>query len=153
MNEMNNPLDSSQMEEGLRLNAEMLGYLKDSAKWARFLAIIGFVFVGLMVIASFTMGAAMSSFGARGLGGAGGGLVTIIYLIFAAIYFFPLLYLYRFGSNMRNALNTNDNLLLAESLSNLRKHYNFLGILTAIILILYGVIFLIVIVGGVASGF
>lgn len=147
MDELNRPLDSAHME-GLSLNNEMLGYLSDSAKWARFLAIVGFVVVGLMIIASFFIGTMASQYGGMGMSG---GFITVIYLIFAVIYFFPLLYLYRFGNEMRNALNTKDNILLTESFYNLRKHYNFIGVLTMIILILYGAMLLIGLIGGIGA--
>lgn len=149
---MNTPLDSGSME-GLRLNAEMLGYLRDSARWARFLAIVGFIFIGLMIIGALFMGAFMTQLGGYGASAGIGGFIVIGYLVLAVVYFFPILYLYRFGTSMRNAMSTHDNILLAESFSNLRKHYNFLGILTAIILVLYGVMILISVVSGVFSSF
>lgn len=146
---MINPLDStSGSGSGLSLNTESAGYLRETGGWARFLSILGFIFVGLIVILAFFVGGIMS---AAGMGGVMAGmefLFTIIYLALAALYFFPILYLFRFATNVIDAVKANDAATLTVALANLKSHYKFIGILTAIFLGLYGVFLLIAVMAG-----
>jgi uncharacterized membrane protein YjgN (DUF898 family) len=111
-------------------------YLKDSARWAKFLAIMGFIFCGLFVIFAFVAGSLLSSLGslasAPGMGPMaflGGGFIAGLYLVIALIYFFPCLFLFRFASKMQLALRNNDQEAFIYSLKNMRALYRFLGIL------------------------
>ncbi len=47
---MHNLLDNEMQGEILALNQASRNYLLETTKWARFLAIIGFVFIGLMAV-------------------------------------------------------------------------------------------------------
>lgn len=129
-------------------------YLSETAKWAKFLSIIGFVICGLLVIASFFIGTVFStSFGRyrefndtpsfAGLGI----LVTLLYLAIGVLYFFPCLFLFRFANHMRNALNSNDQLTLNKSFQNLKSMFKFVGILTIIVISFYILAF----IGGIMS--
>jgi len=80
-------------------------YLTEAAKWAKFLAIVGFIFCALIIIAAFFAGTLLSGYfsqiGATEAGAeltsAGTTFITIYYLIVAVIYVFPCLYLYNFA--------------------------------------------------------
>ncbi|MEL6864458.1 MAG: hypothetical protein AAFP19_08570 [Bacteroidota bacterium] len=131
-----------------------ISYLKETAKWARFLAIVGFIFVGFMVLGSFTAGTILSSSFAGVPGGSpiAGGAVTFIYLLFSLLYFIPTLYLYRFSKNARLAIDSNDTDLMTEALGNMKSVYKFWGIAMAILLGFYALIFLVAIfAGGMAT--
>ena len=129
-------------------------YLKETARWAKFLAILGFILSGLMLLAGLFAGtlisAAFSTFGPSRAGMMGGGFVTILYIGIALINFFPCLYLFNFASKMQVALRSNDQELLNVSFKNLKSCYRFVGILMVIYLSLcaLGVIFMII---GLAS--
>lgn len=121
-------------------------FLRETAKWAKFLAIVGFIFVGLYVLLAlmmFSMGSAMDAasenmdgMGGMGMMGAvGGAAMGVVYLIGALIYFFPILYLYRFAKNTLSALDSNNTEQLTNGLENLKSHYKYMGILMCIILI------------------
>lgn len=117
--------------------------LAETAKWAFFLSIIGFIMIGFIVLAALIGGVvSMASVGGYGV------LIIILYLAFAAMYFFPVLYLYRFSSGIKQALAVNNQAALDLSLSNLKSHYKFLGIFTIVMLSLYAVLLLIMLVGG-----
>ena len=135
----------------LGLSEEIKGYLSETAKWAYFLSIVGFVGLGLMVLFGLffgtIMGAAMENLYDVGYS-AGLGMV---YVVLALIYFFPILYLYKFSKKMKTALSSNNNEALAASFLNLKSHYKFVGIFTIIILSLYLLIFIFGIIGGFAA--
>jgi hypothetical protein len=114
-------------------------FLTEAARWTTFLAILGYIGIGFMVIAALfmmTVGASMSSY--KSIMPMGGGLLfSLIYLAFAALYFFPVNYLYKFASNMKSALRSNNQAELTKAFEYLKSHYKFIGILTIIVFGLY----------------
>jgi len=125
----------------LKLNNHSITFLKETAKWTGFLSIIGFIGIGLMVIGALFFGsmiASLSSMGSSGIDGAvGGSFITILYLLFAVLYFFPVYYLYKFSGNMKSALAAKDEDTLTNAFEYLKSHYKFMGILTIILLSLW----------------
>lgn len=142
----------------LQFNSVAQGFLRETAKWAKFLSIVGFVVIGLMVLgalAMFALGGSSSQMGAMGgtmgMMGALGAAAGFIYLLMAVLYFFPVLYLYKFATKAISALNSSNTEELTSSLENLKSHYKFIGILMAIMLAVYALIFIIAIVAGVGA--
>jgi hypothetical protein len=74
------------------------------------------------------------------------GFIPLIYIVFAVIYFFPVLYLYNYAKGMKEALNFQNSDTLSDACVQLGKHHKFLGIMTIVLISLY----LIMIVGFVA---
>lgn len=126
----------------LQLTNEAKDFLKETGKWASFLGILGFIGLAFFVIIALTvlavggaMSSAMDSMGA--FGGVGTTAIGIIYLLMALLYFFPVLYLYRFGSRIKNAFANNDTAMLTSAIENLKSHYKFVGILAIIMIAFY----------------
>jgi hypothetical protein len=132
-----------------QLTQTAVSFLKESAKWCKFLAILGFVGIGLMLLAGIFMmvgmGAATSAFEQFG-SGLGAGLFGFIYFLFAAVYFMPVYYLYNYATKTQTALATKNNKLLTEGLENLKSHHKFLGIFALIVVSIYALIFVFAII-------
>lgn len=142
----------------LQLTADSQSFLKETAKWAYFLSILGFVGIGLLVLLSLFMGTIFSKLGVFGNNFSpapmmGVGFITFLYLIMAVLYFFPVYYLFQFASKAKAAFSKNDNETLTTSLEYLKSHYKFMGILAIVIFSLYGVIFLFSLIGILFSSF
>ena len=136
----------------LKLNNIAKTFLRETAKWAYFLAIVGFIGIGLMVLLALVMGIVFSAIpGTPDLPFNAGPLMTFIYLIFAGLYFYPVLYLYRFANKMKVALARNDEDVLTNSLENLKSHYKFMGILTIVLLGFYALLFVFGLIGTLAA--
>ncbi|OXB20818.1 hypothetical protein B0A80_18005 [Flavobacterium tructae] len=136
----------------LQLDQTAKDFLKETAKWAYFLSILGFVGIGLMVLIAVFAGTIFSAMGNSmvgmgGLGGSFGALMGFFYVFIAAVYFFPVYYLYKFAVNTKRAFRENDSELLTSSLGYLKSHYKFIGIFMLAILALYGLIFVFGILG------
>ncbi|WP_374173973.1 hypothetical protein [Flavobacterium tructae] len=136
----------------LQLDQTAKDFLKETAKWAYFLSILGFVGIGLMVLIAVFAGTIFSAMGNSmagmgGFGGSFGALMGFFYVFIAAIYFFPVYYLYKFAVNTKRAFRENDSELLTSSLGYLKSHYKFIGIFMLAILALYGLIFVFGILG------
>ena len=136
-----------------QLTTAAVGFLQESAKWSKFIAIIGFIGIGLMVLVSLFMAIGFSAMSASTMPELPFpmSVFSILYVLFAAIYFFPVYYLYQYATKTSAALHSKNKQLLTDGLENLKSHHKFLGIFTLIIISLYGFIFVFAILGGILS--
>jgi hypothetical protein len=141
---MENTEINTTQTETFAVNREIKLYMAETAKWGNILAIIGYVAMGIMALASLVMIVAFSfidmetAFPMWILG--------IVYLVFAGIYYIPVTYLYRFSNQMKMAVHRNDEKLYTSGFANLKSLFKFFGIFTFVLLGLY----VLIIIGAVA---
>lgn len=124
-------------------------HLKEAAKWAKFLSILGMVLVGLMIIGSVTSitlaGRNYSESNEYGFSPAYYAGVrfgqTISALIAPVIAFFPLLFLLQFSNKAKAALAADDQTLLSECFQSLKKYFRYLGIIAIIFIVMMVLVF------------
>ena len=129
---------------GLNIDPNSRVHLTETAKWTRFLAIAGFIAIGLMILYGIIMSFTFQRFMPRYSEGfespystSGLGYIFIVYTsIFGIIYFFPCLFTLRFSNFMKQALLANDQDKLTLAFQNLKITVRYLGILTIIALVL-----------------
>src|SRR5262245_29195626 len=87
----------------LQVDHESTIYLREAAKWAKFLSILGFVWCGLFLLAGLgillTRDAYTPSYTTW---------ICILYLGLAVVYFFPCIYMLNFARRTKTALQNND---------------------------------------------
>ena len=120
----------------LTITEEGTKNFKSISKWATFLSILGFVytgFIGLMGLVFLIVfpligdelgtpiPVPMNYFG-------------IIYILIAVIYFFPVLYLFRFSDKTKSAFQLGDQETFDTAIENLKKMFKFMGVMTIIFL-------------------
>lgn len=133
---MQNPI--TQLEQ-LTLTSASKNFLKETAKWAFFLSIMGFIMIAFMLVLAifsntiFGMAAAMQPGVPENIGM----IMTITYLILGLIYFFPVYYLMQFSNKMKKAIATKNDETLAKAFEMLKSHYKFIGVFTIITISLY----------------
>jgi len=133
-------------DTGLEMSGSSQEHLSGAANWAKFIAIVGFVGVGMMVIGGLLFGTIMSAIDPEMEGlPFPTVLISFIYIIFAVVYFFPVLYLYRFTVHSRKALSQSDSGILSDALKNLKLHYRFFGIVIIVGIGMYLIIGLVMI--------
>lgn len=142
--------DHSEAPAALQIDETGKAYLLETARWGKFLGIMGFIFTGLMIVFALLMFAVggMASSASSSFGGVlGGGLLGTIYLVVAIIYFFPSLKLFQFSTGMSKAIPTLNQELFTDSLGKLKSMMKIMGILTIIMIFMYviGIIFAIVV--------
>ena len=119
----------------------------------RFVAIAGFVILGLyslfLFISSFGMSRAMSQAGLGAFSMMGPSLIVVVVIIMWAVGFFPLFFLLRFGMYIKKYMYTNDSQYLEEAFKNNKSYWVFNGIMMIIALGFFAIFFLIAIVGGI----
>ena len=136
------------LSNDLQVSPPAMGYLIETAKWGKFLAIMGFILCGITVVLSFfipvvltqlppynTMSSEFSS--------AMKVTMTIVYLLLALLFFFPCFYLYKFSVKMQSAAKTVSQENFDESLMNMKSMFKFFGIFTIIMLSFYAVAFIV----------
>lgn len=142
----------------LTVTPEIKSFLRETAKWAKFLSIAGFISVALIAILGISISLfssavlsnldeASSELVPKGMFGA----VGFIYLVIALIYLMPINYMYKFSSKMKIALANDDQNQLSESFRNLKSLYKFFGIFVAIFIGMYVLIFAIAIIAGLVT--
>ena len=134
----------------LQLDTISLVHLKETARWAKFLGIMGFIFSVLIGIAGLFAGTVLSSMSKMNPGTnmfINTGVISVIYLVIGLIYFLLSLYLYSFGSKMQVALRLTDQSVFNDSLLNLKRVYRMMGVIT----IIYLAIIALVMIGGIIA--
>jgi len=140
--ETNEPIDSG-YEEPLSLSGSAAEDLRVTARWTTFLSILGFIGLGLLALGGLFVGTVVSKLGASNTLPFPTAVFSIIYFVIAAIYFFPVFYLYRFGDKIKKALRRNSQTELTSAFMNLKAHYRFIGILVIVLLGFYALAFLV----------
>lgn len=116
----------------LEFNSDAISHLKETRKWTMFLSIIGFIFIGLLLLGSVAL------VSAGGLTGKPVSIPTVVPLIaICVVYFFPVYFLYQFSRKAKQAVCHSDGICLSKALQYLKMHYLFMGILVIIAIVIY----------------
>jgi uncharacterized membrane protein len=124
------------LTEELQVDRVAHAHLLETAKWARFLAIVGFVICGLISIIALFAGTFLSTMMGSNVppGMISTALLSSVYVIIAAIYFVLCLYLMRFANKMKAALQAGDQENFNLALHNLKLVYRITGIIVIVYL-------------------
>jgi hypothetical protein len=141
----------------LSVDGASSGFLKETSRWAKFLSIVGFVMVGLMILISLSIiglgsSNALLEASFQNAGYSSPMMVGVIYLVMAVVSIFPYLYLFQFGSRMKAALDASDQDALNSAFSSLKSCFKFVGVFTIIMLAFLILAFAVMIVVAVTGG-
>ncbi len=128
---------TGETNQKIELTIDSLHSLDTTRRWAGFLAILGFIFIALLILVGFGMVFMFSAFDNGMLGSGMKYGMMIYFIILGTIFFFPILYLFRFSNWTKKALKNKSSLDLSVALLNLKSHYKFYGIFTIVVLALY----------------
>jgi uncharacterized RDD family membrane protein YckC len=129
--------DFENRELSVMPEAEVL--LDETRKWAKFLAILGFIFCGLMVLVGLVFTMFIDTMAPEAAGIFPPVLMFVIYFLMALLYFFPSLYLYKFAERARLAIVSKNADTLTGAVSSLRDCFRYLGIVSIIVMIIYAI--------------
>jgi hypothetical protein len=145
----------------LSIDANASGYLSETARWGRFLAIVGFIGCGFMILMGlfmsflpFTPGGFVTGTGEYASTAAAAGArvaVMIVYIVFGIISIVPYLYLYRFSTQAKQAVQSSAQEVLTSAFANLKSLFKFYGVLTIIMLGFLALGILIAVIGAVVA--
>ena len=122
----------------IEIEPETLNNLNTTRKWTMFLSIIGFIFLGLFIVIGIITGIFLSAFNS-GVSNIGlpESLLVVIFIILILLYFFPVLFLFRFSKLMARAIQTLDKQILHKAFKNLKSFFVYIGVLLIIVFSLY----------------
>jgi MFS family permease len=131
-------METSLENRKIEIGQETMNKLNTTRKWTMFLAIIGFIFLGLFIVIGVIAGTFLSAFnsGKADLG-IPESLMFVIFLVLAVIYFFPVLFLFRFSKHTAHAVQTLDKQELHKAFRNLKSYFVYIGVLIIIVLLFY----------------
>ena len=121
--------------KSLELQPEAVVLLDETRKWGKFLAVLGFIAAGFMIILgvlSLLWGDSMAL--ALPISPM---FILLFYIIVALIYLFPSLYLYKFAEKSKRAVADDNPTMLTGSFDSLRDCFRFLGVTSIVFLVMY----------------
>jgi len=153
-----NPYESPQTEanavnplSGRVLTENMLYYLKGASPWLRFVGIVGFIFLGIVLVGLLVAIIGFDSL-SNSLGmGSFTSFVFVIYLPTLVIMFFLVFFTYRFGKRIQAYLHTGDSAYLEDAFKNNKSYWTLTGVLYIIALAGFALALLGGIIAAVAS--
>jgi magnesium-transporting ATPase (P-type) len=131
-------MESSPEPDRIEITPSILNSLNSTRKWTMFLSVLGFIFLGLLIIFGLVTSTFLTAFKTREANlGFSESMFIVVFIIAAAIYFFPVFYLFRFSRNMRDAIQTHNQDKLDKAFRNLRIYFTYIGILLILVLSIY----------------
>jgi hypothetical protein len=130
-----------------QITPESLAFLVKAAKWGKFMAILGFIVTGLLLVSgivmSFVFNAVQDEMVPLNMPFPPV-VLSVIYILIAGVYIIPVISLNSFCNNVLKAANFSSTEHLTTSLKNLKNLFVFIGVSTVIILAIYLVALIIV---------
>ncbi|MCU0417490.1 MAG: hypothetical protein MUE33_09940 [Cytophagaceae bacterium] len=146
-------LDTEQSNQKF-ISDQLKAYLLETAKWSKFLSIMGFIFCGILFVMAFAVSAIMGSVAALAPTnnmpmdfGSLSGIFTGVYLGIVVFYFIPTLYLFQFSTITIKSIENESLPDLEKGVGKLKSVFKYWGIFTLIILSFYGLSLLIALLG------
>lgn len=131
-------METSAEVKSIEIEKETLAHLNSARKWAMFIAIICFIFLGLVTALGVLAGTFLSAFNVvKADQTIPEVLVFSMVLVFVIICFFPWVFLLRFSKQINKAVKTLEKKELGKAFRNLKFFFVYQGVLIIIILSVY----------------
>lgn len=149
-----NNYTATEIKDPITLNRQSVESLTETRKWTTFFSILGFIFVGLMVILALVMALILPFLNEAGQMPYPPFLLSVIYLILGGLYLLPVIFLMRFGNFLKRALLSGSTEVFGEAMKNLSLHFRTVGIMTIIFITLYilAIIAMVILGAGMFAG-
>ena len=123
-------------QPGGDVSQEVVEILRKTKPWVRFISVLGFIGLALMLLGALA-GMAMSA-----KAGFGPVLIQLAAMLVVALIQFPaLLFLSRYASRIGNLVNSGHPQDLEDALAAQKSFWKYVGILTVVVIILYILVF------------
>jgi hypothetical protein len=134
---MDYPENNQPVQFSISVNNEIKEYLTETSKWGKFLAIVGYIGMGLLFLLGLGVMIGFSIFSSMSKMNFPIGVLGLVYIIIAVVYYFPVNYLYKFSTRMRAGIESNDQEVVTNGFENLKSLFKFMGIFTIVVLSIY----------------
>jgi hypothetical protein len=131
-------MENNPEQPKIEVGKETLDNLNATRKWTMFLAIAGFIFLGLIIVLGLMTGAFLTAFNSTGKAQVLPDSVLLAGFIgLTIIYFFPVLFLFRFSKHASNAVTNLDSREFFKAVRYLKRYFAYIGILLILIIAAY----------------
>jgi magnesium-transporting ATPase (P-type) len=131
-------MEPAPKDRKIEIGPEILNNLNSARKWTTFLSILGFIFLGLLIIAGLTTSLFLTTFKTQEANlGIPESVVIILLIVIGAVYFLPVFFLFRFSRNTRDGIQNLDRKKLEKGFNNLRLYFTYTGIMVIVVLTIY----------------
>ena len=143
--------------EALWITEDIRSYIYDTAKWTKFLSVVGFVFAAMIALSAFGTAAFLKTLGAVSPGNPlvqiGSTVLTVVYLLLALLQFYPSFLMFKFSTAATQAVLFADQASLSVAMAKMKSFFKFWGVITIAFISFYILMMLTVILGvaGVAA--
>lgn len=133
--EQKSPFETFEMQ----ISQTAQDFLRGAAGWGMFLSIVGFVLLAFGLLGSLGIMAAGSALDSMpGMAGMMSGMTMgVVMLIFMVLFLMPVLFLFKFSTATRQALNENNTEGITKAFGSLKSYFMWSGILTIIWIVSY----------------
>jgi hypothetical protein len=129
---MENTRESGKIEIG----QDTIKNLNTLRKWTMFLAVSGFIFLGLILILGLLTGTFLAAFNQSDkIPGIPDFVVIAAFICAGLINFFPIFFLFRLSKNLSVAVSTFDRKAMHNAVRNIKRFFIYIGILLIIIIL------------------
>lgn len=138
------------------ISPRILQSMEKTRPWVRLVAgmmIVGCLLLVLAALAMFVVGGIAGA--SSELGGLGGAALGGAYFLLALLYLFPALYLWRYAGAIKQ-IGRSNTAALEDALEHQASFWRFVGILTAVVVVIYvaiiGIAAIVAVIGAASSG-
>jgi hypothetical protein len=132
----------------LQLDTTSQNHLLETAKWGKFLAIVGFVIIALFLVSAFEVAAIFSATLSStqmppfmGIGLSAG------FIIVALLGFIPTLLLFQFSTKLKKSIQLGDQEGITQAFSKQKSLYKYLGVVLIVYLCFLALILILEVLG------
>ena len=136
--------------ESPQLTPEAISYLLTAAKWGKFLAILGFISLGFLLLAGLFMGFIFSLMESHMNSFNGTGMLlppvwlSIIYILISVISFIPVYFLNAFSNRVTRSARNNDTDSMTRAFRQLKNLFVFAGVYTIVMIVVYVIVIIVI---------
>ena len=131
-------MENTREPASLEIGQETLKHLNKLRKWTMFLAVSGFIFLGLIITLGLITGTFLTAFSnSDKIPGMPDALLYAAFITVTLIIFFPILFLFRFSKHTSKAVSTLDKKEMHIAIRYLKRYFIYIGVLLIVILALY----------------
>lgn len=134
---MENINNLQQSENPFTINDEVKGYLIETSKWSKFLAIVGYIGMGLLLLVGLFFIFGIPHFNSITPSYFPIKIMGFVYIVISVLYYFPLQYLTRFSNLIKQGFLINNHQSITSGFEYLKSFSKFVGILTIVVLSIY----------------
>jgi hypothetical protein len=131
-------MENNQEPATIEIGDETLKHLDNLRKWTMFLAVLGFIFFGLIIILGLITGTFLTAFNESSkTQGIPDAFVIAAFIALALINFFPVFFLFRFSKHSSLAVAHYDRKEMHLAIKNLKRFFIYIGVFLIVVITVY----------------